>query len=243
MANGQGMHSRTQLYRLTIPFLALLGISGCTHEDSSPSAPELPRSIRGFVVDADGNAVADAGIAISLWPSVPQAVKTGDAACRAAPKPTDASVEAIWITDYCDAIVRYLCEGDCPQEGIMTWDGRNDQGLQVVDGVYHVNVRPGDTPRIQDLLLVGDYEQAWTYATHEFSAHTGADGSFEIAQDCLPFGHEFDIINADGNITDTRGVSRWVHVISVDPANRSARQDSVFVDEQVGAEVMIWYPR
>ena len=52
----------------------------------------------------------------------------------------------------------------------------------------------------------------------------------------------FEIYSEDGEVLDMETVSRWVHIVAVDAADRAARQDSVFIDEELGAEVSIQYP-
>jgi hypothetical protein len=124
----------------------------------------------------------------------------------------------------------------------LTWDGKNDAGKKVADGVYYAHVQSSDTLVVQDLLLVHQYEYGWTHAADEFADLTAADGSFEISQDCLPFDHVFDARDEDGEVIDMYTVSRWIHILAVDAADQIARQDSVFIDAELGAEVSIQFP-
>jgi hypothetical protein len=221
---------------LALALLALLpaALAGCD-DGTDP----VNSRIRGTVLDAQGDPLAGAAVLISYRPTFAPYLVPAKPQTRILFDLPEGTVEAIWLEDYCGQRIRTVCDGDCGGAGSMAiWDGRNDEGRRVVDGVYFASVQTADSLLVHDLVLISEYED-WDPDTDEAHAFTDALGRFEIPQRCLPFGHVTEARDEYGEIEDSIEVARWIELVAVHPGGGQARSDSVYVDARRGASAEV----
>jgi hypothetical protein len=219
--------------------LALLGlILGCS---DSVSPPEPLPAITGTVTTTDSLAVSGASILVSYRPSFPDLYPAEVLTRRLtgallAPAPID-SVLRISITDVCGDTVAILCDGDCAD--IAAWDGRDEEGLLVVEGFYTYSYELPDTTLSSRFFLVPGYD-GWDPAAGEAHARTDGQGRFSLTDECLSFGEELAVTGPDG--VDTLVVTRVIDLCAVHPDGRQARLESTPFPEKGTLEVHLVIP-
>jgi len=220
--------------KIRIPALAALVLLGACSDSATP--PRSDDAIRGVVLDAEGRPVAGAAIMLehesAPLPDKPQL------AIRYTHQ--EAGPVSVWIASFCDGdTVRLLANGDLPAgEFMFVWNGRDDLDRVVPDGVYrtHVVSAAGHTQSTAVMSWLG-YADLPAGTRVAAQATTDQRGRFQLAQDCLPFGHVFD--GFLGNEAVTRRVRVWA--LHSDFAN--AGSDWVTVDGEDGAEVTVTLAR
>ena len=224
--------------RILLVLTALALIGACN--DATPPDP-TQNDITGLVVDTLGQPVAGATVVLQLatdpsvyWsPDKPQTLIEWSM-----PEPGDMTA---WISSYCDGdVLRLLVDGMMPAgSGVLTWDGTNDDGLVLPDGVYrfHVVTDDGESTSAFTILHNG-YLGLDAEAVLAPQAITDAQGRFRLEQTCLPFGFTFEHVDGTGEPIGTITIIRTVHVwaFSGDTFGTSA---SVTVAPETGADVTV----
>ena len=220
----------------------LLAFSAC-NESTGPVIH--PNDIIGRVLDADGRPVANAVIALELefveLPATP------------ADKPTlsvrftmpATGLTQLWITSFCDEdTVRLLVNEALPTgEYWIQWNGLDDVGHQVPDGVYWVHlVTP--TENWSQPILMANLGYAGLPEGREVAPQAAStpDGRFRLGQGCLPFEFEFPAI---GEPYGTIGlaITRRVRVWALHDGYAPTCSDWVTIDADDGASVVITLSR
>jgi hypothetical protein len=225
---------------LLIPLLILALLSAC----SDSTKPDPTRDdIRGQVVDASGQPVADAVVVLQHEIDQPPGGKTDKIRTAIRFDLSEAGPVWMWLASYCDNdTVRLLVAGELPAgQHSVIWDGRDDEGRPLADGVYWVHlVTPEQTTRNDILLLhlgYGDLDAGMVPAP---LAVTDAGGYFRLDQACLPFGHSFAGTDELGEPTGTATVTRRVRVWAFNADDGAAGGGAwVTVDADVGAAVTV----
>jgi hypothetical protein len=123
----------------------------------------------------------------------------------------------------------------------VVWDGRDDLGRLLPDGVYwsHVVTMAGEVRN--DLLLMRfGLEHVADDDSLAPLAVTDSAGRFTLDQGCLAFGHTFTGTDESGTPTGTIEVSRSVRVWAFNAADGSrAASNWTSVDPHRGAEVEV----
>ena len=227
-----------RLSRILLVIAALALIGACN--DATP--PDQPQNdITGLVVDTLGQPVAGASVVLQLatdpsvyWsPDKPQTQIEWSL-----PEPGEMTA---WISSYCDGdVLRLLVDGMMAAgSGVVTWDGLDEAGLVLPDGVYrfHVVTDAGETTSAFAILHHG-YLSLDADAVLAPQATTDAQGRFRLEQTCLPFGFAFEHVDGTGDpiftITITRTVRVWA--FSGDSYGTST---SVTVAPDTGADVTV----
>lgn len=228
---------RSRFATVLLPILLLAACSDSTAPDSARD------DIRGFVLDADGQPVAGAVIVLGLQldgplrtsPDKPQTAIRFDL-------PQAGSV-SLWLSSFCDGdTVRQLISDDLPSGGYAAvWDGRDDEGRLLPDGVYwyHLVTSAGET-RDDVLLLWNGYGSLAAGEVPAPLAVTSSAGRFTLDQGCLPFGETFTGTDEEGTPIATFAISRQVRVWAFDTADGTRAASAVVaVDRDRGVDVEI----
>lgn len=226
------------LTRILLVLTALALFGACN--DATPPDP-TQNDITGLVVDTLGQPVAGATVVLQLdtdppmyWsPDKPQTQVEWEL-----PEPCEMRA---WISSYCDGdVLRLLVDGQLPAGvHMLTWDGMNEAGLALPDGIYrfHVETEAGQST-VAFALLYHSYRNLDAEAALAPQAVTDAQGRFRLGQACLPFGFAFDAVDDSGDpismITITRLVRVWA--FSGDACGTSV---TVTVAPDTGAEVTV----
>lgn len=154
--------------------------------------------------------------------------------------PEECHVE-LWIMDYCEKDTVRILVDEIQSAGlyIVTWDGKNEEGKLVVNGVYYYNIVCGDYSDKKAMILSFSYLGYSSLDSLEHHALTNKDGYFEISQDCLPFGFESVKTDSTGNPIGTIVISREVDIWALHNSYSPACVESVFVDSLSGAYITI----
>lgn len=188
---------------------------------------------------SDGSPVANASVLIGYRPSVADLVPPrsesgflssaqwagGDALC--APDTLGCDVEWYGVTDACGDTVRTLCVGrECCDGGAVHWDGRNDEGARLLDGLYTVTIVTSTGTLSGNILVFSEYID-WDGVDYE-SPHASTDrsGFFSIPISCLGFGGTWPV--DEWRVAE---VSRWVDILAIHPGGVRVWADSVYVPE------------
>ena len=226
------------LTRILLVIAALALIGACN--DATP--PDLPQNdITGLVVDALGQPVAGATVVLQLATDRPMYVSPDKPQTHIEWSQPEAGNVKLWISSYCDGdVLRMIADGYCPAgEGELSWDGMNDAGLVMPDGVYryHLVTEAGESTGSFPYFHLG-YGGLDDDASLAPEAITDMQGGFRLAQTCLPFGFAFDSVDGTGEpistITITRSVRVWA--FSGDVYGTSV---SVTVSPDTGADVTV----
>lgn len=220
---------------LAVPAIALLALSACS--DSTKPRSATPVMISGTVLDAEGAPVVGASILLQHeYVPVPGS---------AAEKPqlgiefsvTERDTVDIWVTSPCTGDTVRVVQLQYPMAaGIYTmfWQGLDQEGRRVGDGVYRLNVVGLQTDIHADFVYMRiDWSALIDGSPVAALARTNRDGAFALDTTCLPFGFEFN--GPDGRTAISRRVRLWV----VKPDNSLISSGWVDVDAEDGAEVVI----
>jgi len=219
--------------------IAMLVLIGACNDATPPDQPQ--NDITGLVVDTLGQPVAGATVVLQLATDPPMYESPDKPQTWiewSVPEPCEVTA---WISSYCDGdVLRLLVDGMMPA-GVhaVTWDGLNDAGLVVPDGIYryHLVTDAGESTGAFALLHYG-YLSLDAEAVLAPQATTDAQGRFRLDQTCLPFGFAFDAVDDSGDPISTITITRTVHVwaFSGDAHGTSA---SVTVTPDTGADVTV----
>ena len=223
----------------------LLFICSCSDDNSLDNQEqdiEPSSSIRGYVLDALDNPVANADVYITYdMPNYETGRPTTSLDLALA---ADAFVR-VWIEDECGNLIIELVE---QQMGAgyhsITWNASEANGKKVLDGTYIVTFTADDSREQKRLALFsikGNYEGC---DLEEYPAGcvtiatTNSDGYFEFPQDCLSFGYSFTPATSMGEELDEYTIPRTLRIFVESEAGNKLT-DLFDVDIDNGAEVSI----
>ena len=223
----------------------LLFICSCSDDNSLDNQEqdiEPSSSIRGYVLDALDNPVANADVYITYdMPNYETGRPTTSLDLALA---ADAFVR-VWIEDECGNLIIELVE---QQMGAgyhsITWNASDTNGKKVLDGTYIVTFTADDFREQKRLALFsikGNYEgcNLEQYPAGCVTiATTNSDGYFEFPQDCLSFGYSFTMTDEDGNEVGDYTIPRTLRIFVESEAGNKLT-DLFNVDIDNGAEVSI----
>lgn len=213
--------------RRLVLFVTLLALASCfLAACSDDDADNPPAVMKGTVTDTGGTPIANAALLVSFRPSF-EDVLFPLAADKDLPPTTLTSLR---VLDPCDNVVRTLCDGDCGGQSTIIWDGRDDQGLRVVEGLYYYEAASPDSMIRRAFVMIHMYTE-WDTEECEHHALTDADGKYTFDDKCLGFGTEVTTTDEEGNVIDTRPILRLVNLHLVTDDGRMARRDSVYWPE------------
>jgi hypothetical protein len=223
--------------------LILLAVGLLIGACSETTKPErIDNDLRGQVVDSLGQPVAGATVVLQYAVDLPVG-STFDK-----PRTTiqfgipEQGPVTLWISSYCDGdTVRMLLAGELPPgQHEVLWDGQDDAGRTMPDGVYRYHLLTATGRNDQAIVLLYPGYQLPEAASFAPLAVTDANGRFALSQACLPFGFSFDAVNEIGEILGTATVTRSVRVWAYDPRSGAlAGSPEVVVDATTGAEVTV----
>ena len=205
---------------LTVLLLVALTIfTAC----SDSTKPEPPPTLLGTVTDQAGQPVPDAAILISFYPSFEDVMQPDK---TRADFPPDGTVDWFKVVDACGDTIRTLCDGDCGQSGVLMWDGLDDDGRRVLEGVYTAALAVSDTIQSVQLVMIHFYA-GWEPATDRAHTMTDPEGNYRLDDGCLGFGAVVTVTDEVGDVIDERAISRVVDVRVMATDGAWARRDSV----------------
>lgn len=235
--------------RMLLPALSLvLMLTACSESNVAPG-PDA--DLRGQVRDDAGRLVADAGVFLEYDIDIPDAGAPNDLAAKPAtairflmPMAAEATV---WVSDFCETdTVRALVDGSLPAgEYAVTWDGRDDDGRLVPDGVYWLQVRtPTHHESTAALLLHLGYSEVTAATAVATLACTDERGRYRLGQDCLALGLTFAGTDESGNLVGTVAVTRHVRVWALHPDHGLGHTDWLDIDAEQGlvADIVLTNP-
>ncbi len=223
-------------YVTALVSLTLLG--ACSESDTGPGAGS---DLRGGVLDVFGNAVADAAVFLQYdlqegAGGAPNGLAAKPATVIHYELPTAADV-SVWVSGFCKGdTVRSLVQGSSPG-GMheVVWDGLDDSGRLLPDGVYWVEVRTptGQATSPAALLHVG-YPGLTADTDVAALARSDDRGHFRLGQDCLPLGFAFTGTDELGEPTGTATITRRVRVWASHPDHGVGHTGWLAIDDERG---------
>ncbi len=216
--------------------VVVVALAACS--DSTKPAP-APPMVSGTVTDAAGDPVADAAIVLDLDIVVPTATfadKPRTMINFSLPEPTPYELT---ITDACDDEV-YFTQTDSSAGSVsVVWDGTDEDGLEVPEGVYryHLSVPDHETASAEIILArntdgaVGDFGLATCAVVRQewrVAAWTDGNGRYTVARDCWDFGRSIDSTDETGTVIGSVTVASRVRAWAY-PADRDYGSPSGWV--------------
>jgi hypothetical protein len=199
----------------------MLAVGGC----SDSTSPEGSARLTGTVTDAAGQPVPETAVLISFRPTFEDVLQPRARAAFDLPPPD--TLTSLRIIDPCGEVIRTLCEGEgCLEPGSLYWDGRDDDGLRAVEGIYNYVLTQPDTTITRNFVLIHFYD-AWDPAAGRAHAWTDQQGRFRVDDACLGFGEVLTITDEQGDVIDHRPLGRTVNLKFVAPDGSFALRDSV----------------
>lgn len=193
-------------------------LAGCGDGPSAP--PAQTPTLSGVVRDAGGAAVENVSVALVYELDgfdLPKAAGVRDAMAQPSttiryelPEPSE--VRAV-ILDWAGTVVRVLvAESLPPGSHNVIWDGRDDAGRQVGNGMYVfvLYLDGSETESLRRNLLL--HRRDLMQLVEAPNAVTDADGRFELPMALVPVGVEVDVADAGGEPLGTYPISRDVAV-------------------------------
>ncbi len=239
--------SRHSLLLSVLALVALLAITACDDDPTEPEGETWPAdSIRGRVVDQQGNGISGASILLCYdlpYPYRENGTKPPIVIGFTIPEPT---LVHIWITEPCEGeLVRTLMYEE-REAGIhqIIWDGGTVDGLAATEGLYLVHLEADTLSLTTEIFLglttYGGYETA---ENMEVFATTNQYGWFHFGQDCLDFGVEITLVDEHGTPLDPITIPSRVAVWAIHEGHLASSSDAgVAVTPTGGAEVEIVMP-
>lgn len=217
--------------------LAAVACLGACSDSTDPDP--IDSDLRGQVVDAQGQPVAGATVVLQYEVDPPLDGMYDKPATNIRIDLPPTGPVTLWVSSFCDGdTVRMLLDGEAPGPGQISWDGLDDAGRTVPDGVYrfHLVTTEGESHTPSLLLRLG--YQLPEAATLAPLAVTDAQGGFTLSQACLPFGFTQDDVGSEPVTTYT--VTRSVRVWTYDPLSGLLDMGPrVTIDPVTGAEVAV----
>jgi hypothetical protein len=243
---------------------ALTALMAFSCERSTKPEQKVSATIRGKVTEPSGNALSNAAVMLtynfkaSNSSIVPKFIK-GDPPAeyylyQNSPNPfnpvtdvfydiPEACQVKLWIMDYSREDTVKILVDEFRETGHYNeaWDGKNEQGKGVVNGVYYYHITAGSFSDSKSMILSFPYTDHSSPDTLEHHALTNNDGYFEISQDFLPFGHESMGCDSAGNEIGIIVITRQVDIWALHNSYLPARVDSVDVHSISGADITIQF--
>ena len=227
-----------KLGTILMSLMAIAWLGACS--DSTDPEP-VDSDLRGQVVDVQGQPVAGAKVVLQYQvdPPLDGLYDKPATAIRMDLPPT--GPVTLWISSFCDTdTVRMILDGESSGQSQILWDGKDDAGRTMPDGVYRFNLVTTAGESHGPFLLLHLGYQLPEAATLAPLAVTDARGRFTLSQACLPLGFVMDVVNEVGEITGIMTITRNVRVWTYDP--QSSILDTgplVTIDPEIGAEVSV----
>ena len=239
--------------------IGLLAFVSCSR--STKPKEQKSSLMRGKVINASGKAISNAAIMLTYnFESIDSSTAFKDHGSNVSakflprlnrPNPythlsftlPEACHVKLWVSNYYyEDTVKILVDESRPAGTItVSWDGKNEEGKLVVNGVYYYNIACGDYSDKKAMILSFSYLGYSSPDSLEHHALTNNDGYFEISQDCLPFGVESVETDSMGAPIGTIVISREINIWALHNSYSPACVESVFVDSLSGAYVTIQF--
>lgn len=209
--------------------LSILVLFACKSESENPL-------VRGRVRDSNGSPVSQVKIVISLDMLTNQG---NYSICYSFGHPMHV---LLWVGAECDDDTVKILVDEIQQPGYhsINWDGLNNDSLIIPNGLYTYHLISDSTSNYSHFISAGDYNN-YSYSNIEPLAMTDEDGYFEFNQECLPFDHEQNRFDEQGNIVGTWRLSRSVVVRAFHPDHNRIYSDTLSVDKDEGLEVNLQF--
>ena len=231
------------MYKLLFILLFIYSCSDDNSLDNQEQDIEPSSSIRGYVLDASNNPVANADVYITYdilnysEPSRPTTTLSFSVPVT--------SIVRLRVRNECGNLIKELFNEQV-EAGVysVAWDATNANGEKVLDGTYIVTFTANDFQeqiRLALFSIKGNYEGC---DLEEYPAGcvtiatTNSDGYFEFPQDCLSFGYSFTITDENGNEMGDYTIPRTLRIFVESEAGNKLT-DLFDVDIDNGAEVSI----
>ncbi|MAQ44026.1 MAG: hypothetical protein CMG25_06035 [Candidatus Marinimicrobia bacterium] len=230
------------MYKLLFILLFIYSCSDDNSLDNQEQDIEPSSSIRGYVLDASDNPIANADVYITYdMPNYENGRPTTSIELALASN----SFVRVWVEDECGDLIIELVEQQM-EAGYhsMTWNASDTNGKKVLDGTYIVTFTADDFQQQMRLALFsikGNYEgcDLEQYPAGCVTiATTNSDGYFEFPQDCLSFGYSFTMTDEHGNEIGDYTIPRTLRIFVESEAGNKLT-DLFDVDIDNGAEVSI----
>ncbi len=219
--------------------LAVVASLGACSDTTDPEP--ISSDLRGKVVDAQGQPREGATVVLQyeVDPPLENLYDKPETGIRMDLPPT--GPVTLWVSSFCDGdTVRMILDGDSSGQDQIIWDGKDDAGRTMPDGVYRFHLVTTEGESHTPFLLLRLGYQLPEAATLAPLAVTDAQGRFALSQTCLPFGFAQDAVGEAGEFITTYTVTRRVRVWTYDP--QSGILDigpMATVDPEAGAEVTV----
>ncbi|MFH1843320.1 MAG: FlgD immunoglobulin-like domain containing protein [bacterium] len=167
-------------------FLLLTGCNTTNPESNNPT-------IQGYVTNDTGQRVAGAAILLCYDLSPPSPANAKPSTRIRFDLPETAGIR-LWITEKCqgETVRELVDEGLDAGAHIITWDGRDDDGHKVVEGIYlyHLAQDGMEIASREMFLAHGTYIGQTSTSDLNYFAITDPRGYFTFPLDCLAFGEK-----------------------------------------------------
>ena len=154
------------------------------------------------------------------------------------------------IYEYTHVVV--WIERKCNQDSILTivddywdagshtvfWNGVNCEGLNVTNGVYIAHLEAEGYSDAVEFVILRDYD-GLSYDEIEYDAITDSTGYFEIQQECMPLDYEMIFYDENNEPVAALNIFRIVKFWAIPESLSSTYIDSVYIDPEIGAEVIM----
>jgi hypothetical protein len=191
-------------------FLMAIVLGACSDDKIGPVSSD----IHGRILDAAKRPLGGASVVLEY--------DTANSLANSKRQPTtmirwtqaESGWVTIWIVSFCDTdSLRTLVNGEISAGNhTVTWDGLDDSGRILPDGVYQVHLRQGSTEDLTVVARLGlDYASLGAGEVLAPLAVTDGRGEFTLSQECLPFGYQMTLTNEAGESIGS-AISDWITV-------------------------------
>lgn len=229
-----------KLGMILMSFLAVACLVAC---DDSTGPEPTDSTLRGQVVNTLGEPVAGATVVLQYEVDPPIGSAFDKPATTIQFDLPETGPVTLWISSFCDGdTVRMILDGELPPgQHAVVWDGEDDAGRTMPDGVYWYHVVWADGENTQPMILLhlgyGDLAEDAVLAP---LVVTDTQGRFALSQTCLPLDFVHEALDEEGEHLTTYTVTRSVRVWAYDPQSGIlAVSPGVSVDPETGAAVTV----
>ena len=230
------------MYKLLFILLFICSCSDNNSLDNQEQDIDQSSSIRGYVLDASNNPIANADVYITY--DIPNYEIGRPTTSFDLELAADAFVR-VWIEDECGNLIIELVEHQIEAGAhSISWNLSDANGKKVLDGTYIVKAtvsRSQIQKRLALFSIKGNYEGCDLGVYPEGCvtiATTNLDGYFEFPQDCLSFGYSFTPVTSMDEKLDEYTIPRTLRIFIESEAGNKLT-DLFDVDIDNGAEVSI----
>ena len=246
--------------------LLVLFVIGC----DNATEPNVNKTIRGIVVDGEGNTLSDAAILLQY-----ELAQISEGLMRSQMPTTTINFTILtesyvlfWIESICGDTLNILVDGNKNAGSYsITWDSSDGDGNMLVDGVYiasmnYTSIENQETiNQKQKISLITNYGNHLeilngvlgytgtgstvqdTFYTYNYHAMTDSEGYFSIPFDCLSFDSGTQMgMDESGNTMGTWEIAYKTKLWIVNEGNPTFTTDWYDVDPNTGLEVTIQAP-